>query len=139
GIGTPSVADVVRFAFLGAYAFVVQMLLRRYLQQDLRPSTYVSATVRFLIVFVLSFVIYHAWPTSPLPALLAVAFLVGFFPLVGMQWLRGVVSVTLHRKVQSLQPRYPLSQLDGFSVWYEAQLLEVGVEDMQNLLTANVV
>jgi len=136
---SPSVGDVVRFGFLGAYAFVVQMLLRRYLQQDLRPSTYVSAAVRFLIVFILSFVIYSAWPTSPSRALLAVAFVVGFFPIVGMQWLRGFVSVTLHRKVQSLQPRYPLSQLDGLSVWYEAQLLEVGVEDMQNLLTANVV
>jgi hypothetical protein len=138
-IESPSVADVVRFGFLGAYAFVLQMLVRRYLQQDLRRSTYVSAAVRFLIVFVLSFVMYNAWPTSPSRALLAVAFIVGFFPIVGMQWLRSVVSVSLHRNVQSLQARYPLSQLDGLSVWYEAQLLEVGVEDMQNLLTANVV
>jgi hypothetical protein len=139
GLAEPSAADAMRFGFLGAYAFVIQMLLRRYLQQDLKPGTYVSAAVRFLIVFILSFVLYTAWPGTPTEAMLATTFIVGFFPIVGMQFLRGVVSATLHRAVPSLQARYPLSQLDGLSVWYEAQLLEVGIEDMQNLLTANVV
>ena len=135
----PSAANAMRFGFLGAYAFVIQMLLRRYLQQDLKPGTYVSAAVRFLVVLILSFVLYTAWPGAPSEATLASMFIVGFFPIVGMQFLRGVVSATLHRAVPSLQARYPLSQLDGLSVWYEAQLLEVGIEDMQNLLTANVV
>ncbi len=31
------------------------------------------------------------------------------------------------------------SDLDGLNIWYEARLLEEGVEDMQNLATANLV
>ena len=34
---------------------------------------------------------------------------------------------------------YPLDQLDGFNLWYEARLTEEGVEDMQNLTTMNLV
>jgi hypothetical protein len=41
--------------------------------------------------------------------------------------------------VPSLHSEYPLNQLDGLNVWYEAQLLEEGVEDMQNLATANLI
>ena len=33
----------------------------------------------------------------------------------------------------------PLSDLDGLNVWYEARLLEEGIEDMQNLATCNLV
>ena len=38
-----------------------------------------------------------------------------------------------------LTPDYPLNQLDGLNVWYEARLVEEGIEDMQNLATANLV
>jgi hypothetical protein len=40
--------------------------------------------------------------------------------------------------VPSLQPAHPLSDLEGMSVWYEARLLEGGIEDMQGLATANL-
>jgi hypothetical protein len=139
GLAAPTAGDVVRFGFLGAYTFVIQMLVRRYLQHDLRPGTYVNAGVRFITVFVLTFVIASAWPTAPSRAMLAAAFIVGFFPIVGMQWLRSVATVCLRHTVRTLQSPYPLSALDGVNVWYEAQLLEVGVEDMQNLMTANMV
>lgn len=39
----------------------------------------------------------------------------------------------------SLRQLYPLSDLDGLNVWYEARLLEEGIEDMQNLATCNLV
>ena len=39
----------------------------------------------------------------------------------------------------SLEADYPLSQLDGLNIWYEARLLEEGIEDMQNLVSANLV
>jgi hypothetical protein len=41
--------------------------------------------------------------------------------------------------VPQLTPDYPLNQLDGLNVWYEARLVEEGIEDMQNLATANLV
>lgn len=45
----------------------------------------------------------------------------------------------LRQSVRSLDFRYPLADLDGMSVWYETRLLEEGVEDLQNLATANLV
>jgi len=45
----------------------------------------------------------------------------------------------LRRFVPPVTSDYPLDQLDGFNLWYEARLLEEGVEDMQNLTTMNLV
>ena len=39
----------------------------------------------------------------------------------------------------TLTTEYPLSQLDGINIWYEARLVEENIEDMQNLATANFV
>ena len=41
--------------------------------------------------------------------------------------------------VPTLRWKYPLSDLDGLNIWYESRLLEEGIEDMQNLATANLV
>jgi hypothetical protein len=70
---------------------------------------------------------------------LAVAFVVGFFPLVGLQALQRVTSRALRWFVPPVTSEYPLDQLDGFNLWYEARLTEEGVEDMQNLATMNLV
>ena len=35
--------------------------------------------------------------------------------------------------------RFPLRQLDGITIWVQARFLEEGIEDMQNLATANPV
>ena len=45
----------------------------------------------------------------------------------------------LQTVVPQVTPRYPLSDLDGVNIWYEARLVEEGIEDMQNLATANLV
>ena len=70
---------------------------------------------------------------------LAIAFVVGFFPLVGLQALQRVTSRALRWFVPPVTSEYPLDQLDGFNLWYEARLTEEGVEDMQNLTTMNLV
>jgi len=41
--------------------------------------------------------------------------------------------------IPDLQVTYKLTDLDGLNVWYESRLLEVGVEDMQNLATTDIV
>jgi hypothetical protein len=35
--------DVLKYGFIGSYAFVTSMLIRRFFQSDLRPSAYASA------------------------------------------------------------------------------------------------
>jgi hypothetical protein len=68
-----------------------------------------------------------------------VAFVIGFFPLVGLQLLQRVTSKVLGVIVPPITSEYPLDQLDGLNLWYEARLTEEGVEDMQNLTTMNLV
>jgi hypothetical protein len=132
--------EMIEFAFIGAYVFVIQMLIRRFFQSDLRASAYAHAIVRLITAAMLVPVIHQllfrgkATVWEPL-----VAFTVGAFPLVGLQAIVQVAARPLRVAVPSLRPTYPLSQLDGLNVWYEARLLEEGIEDMQNLATANIV
>jgi hypothetical protein len=137
--GHASLADALRFGFMGAYSFVLQMLVRRFFQSDLRPSAYLTAAVRIVTVCILVTVVRQLTRGLEPGAEAAVVFLVGFFPLVGMQALQRVVAKVLRTTVRTLDTPYPLSDLDGLNVWNEARLLELGVEDMQNLVTANLV
>ncbi len=138
--GLPAIPEEsIAFAFLGAYFFVLQMLVRRFFQNDLKATAYTNATVRIIIVVLL------VWVLDPvLPASLgqaersAIAFVVGVFPSIGWQALQSVVAVLLKRAVPSLEPKDPLSDLDGMNVWYEARLVEEGIEDVQNLATTDM-
>jgi hypothetical protein len=65
--------------------------------------------------------------------------LIGFFPQLGLQALRSLVALPLRSFVPTLRSPFPLSALDGMNIWYESRLLEEGIEDIQNLATANVV
>ena len=141
-VGEPSgTLDMLLFGFLGAYLFNIQMLSRRFFQSDLKPSAYTSAVLRVVVVLILVGVM-HQLPVFSDDAggqEAIVAFVVGLFPLVGLQALNRVVAVVLRSAVPSLRSSYPLSDLDGLNVWYEARLLEEGIEDMQNLVSANTV
>jgi hypothetical protein len=134
-----SVWDVLKFGFLGAYAFILQMLIRRFFQSDLRPSAYAHAMLRIIVVLIIVTVLCELLPSHSLRTGAVVAFVVGFFPLVGMQALQRCAAAALRVAVPSLSQPYPLSQIDGLTIWYEARLLEAGIEDMQSLATANFV
>lgn len=134
--------DVLKYGFIGAYAFVTGMLIRRFYQSDLRPSAYASAVLRIILVLLIVAVLHQViGSTSAMAshAELAVAFVIGFFPLVGIQFLQRASSKALHLVVPPITSEYPLDQLDGLNLWYEARLTEEGVEDMQNLTTMNLV
>lgn len=134
--------DVLKYGFLGAYAFVTGMLVRRFFQTDLRPSAYATAVLRIVLVLLVVSVLHQlVRATSPtmVAAELALAFLIGFFPLVGLQIVQRITSRTFRVIVPPLTSEYPLDQLDGLNLWYEARLTEEGVEDMQNLMTMNLV
>jgi hypothetical protein len=134
--------DMLKYGFLGAYAYVTGMLVRRFFQSDLRPSAYATAVLRIVLVLLVVAVVHQAVRVdSPVAAAAeaCAAFLIGFFPLVGLQAVQRVVSRLLRVVVPPLTPDYPLDQLDGLNLWYEARLTEEGVEDMQNLATMNLV
>jgi hypothetical protein len=135
----------LEFAFLGAYAFAISMLVRRFYQSDLRPSAYATVMLRIILVLLLVTALSQlfAIPENQSPAEnqteMVVAFVVGFFPLIGLQALQRAAAKVLHVLVPQVAPDYPLDQLDGLNIWYEARLVEEGVEDMQNLTTMNLV
>jgi hypothetical protein len=135
-----TVKDALAFGFAGVYVFVVQMLMRRYFQSDLKPSAYIGAVVRVVTVLIVVLVVHRVWGDGQIRGEeAAAAFIIGFFPLMGIQFLQRVATVSLRTFVPSLRNPYPLSDLDGLNIWYEARLLEEGIEDMQNLSTANFV
>src|SRR6266702_4740046 len=134
--------DVLKYGLLGAYAFVTSMLIRRFFQSDLRPSAYAAAVFRIMLVLLTVTVLHQVIGGARLAgshAELAAAFVIGFFPLVGLQALQRVTSKLLRRFVPPITSEYPLDQLDGFNLWYEARLTEEGVEDMQRLTTMDLV
>jgi len=134
--------DVLKYGFIGAYAFVTGMLIRRFYQSDLRPSAYASAVQRIIFVLLIVAVLHQVIGSTAAMAShaeLAAAFVIGFFPLVGVQFLQRISSKALRLVVPPVSSEYPLDQLDGLNLWYEARLTEEGVEDMQNLTTMNLV
>jgi hypothetical protein len=139
--GTETVHGVLAFGFLGAYLFDIQMLTRRFFQSDLKPSAYASAALRVVVVLILVIAMHQLpfFDGEPSGTELVVAFVLGLFPLVGLQALNAFVAKVLKSRVPSLESAYPLSDLEGLNVWYEARLMEEGIEDMQNLVSANMV
>ena len=65
--------------------------------------------------------------------------MIGVFPQIGIKAIHNLIAIPLKPLIPSLERDYPLSDLDGLNVWYESRLLEVGIEDMQNLATVNLV
>lgn len=128
-----------QFAFLGAYFYILQMLVRRYFQNDLKTNAYVHATMRVIVVILLVWALDLLLKGRSVEQRSAMAFVIGVFPQLGMQALLALVKWPIKFIVPSLSPQYPLSDLDGLSIWYESRLLEEGIEDMQNLVTANLV
>ena len=135
----------LEFGFLGAYAFAISMLVRRFYQSDLRPSAYATVMLRIILVLLFVTALDQLFAVAADRSVteshteMVVAFVVGFFPLIGLQALQRATAKVLHVFVPQVAPEYPLDQLDGLNIWYEARLAEEGVEDMQNLTTMNLV
>jgi hypothetical protein len=130
--------EALRFAFLGSYVFVIEILIRRYFQDDLKASAYLTCTERILTAVLFVTAIHQVWRWDAGQEA-AFAFAVGVFPMVGVRALQSLLSMPLRPLLKNLDKEYPLSEIDGLNIWYESRLLELGIEDMQNLATANIV
>lgn len=125
------------FAFIGAYWFNLQSIVRRYFHNDLSTNAYISGVIRLIVVILLVAVVYQVWPTGD-GLLNAVAFTIGVFPNVGLQIVQKAITRVVG-PLTELRNEFPLTHLDGLNMWYESRLVEEGIEDLQNLATADIV
>ena len=88
----------VTAAFLGAYFFSLQMLFRRYVRRDLRPSAYVGVTLRVVLAMIAVWIVEHVWGlievakgevTASTVGIIAVGFVIGVFPRIAWQLTVG--------------------------------------------------
>jgi hypothetical protein len=147
------VSKPAHFAFLGAYFFSIQMLFRRYVLRDLRPSAYMAVTMRIVLAVVGTWVISAVWllfgklgfvtvvDVDTSGGLDAVAFTIGVFPAIAWAYIQGLTKKLLNAGVvvPSLKTQLPISDLDGLTVWHETRLEEEDIENVPNMATANFV
>ena len=127
------------YGFLGAYVFGISSLVRQFVTDDLQPRYYASLTIRFVTVFVLSWLVYLILPASEESQALLVAFFIGLFPATGLRLVQRVVTAVIGMVSQGFNEPLPLSKLDGLNAYHEDRLLLEGIENMQNLASANTV
>jgi hypothetical protein len=147
------ISSPVRFAFIGAYFFTLQMLFRRYVRRDLRSSAYVAVSLRIILAVIGIWVLVEAVAMAPTTwfesgnssaqtmekSLLVLGFVLGVFPRVGWQVIQTTVKRAFSLVVPSLQTQLPLSDLDGLTVWHEARLEEEDIENIPNMATADLI
>jgi hypothetical protein len=130
--------EALEYGFIGAYWFILQDVIRRYFRDDLKTAAYVSASARIILVVIVVTMVSLA-STSASTQLNVLAFFIGIFPQIGVQILKAGVNKAFMGVVPSLDCKYPLSDLDGLTIWDQARLFEEGIEDLHGLVTANLV
>ncbi|MCE5290714.1 MAG: hypothetical protein LLG14_15945 [Nocardiaceae bacterium] len=138
----PQLFDMLKFAFVGAYLFIAQDLLRRFFQSDLRASAYASAVLRIVVALVTTTAMYEAFRATSWSEgqwELVAAFVAGIFPVIFLKALYRLAARTLSGVHLVPDERLPLHQLDGLNVWYQNRFIELGIEDVQNMASMKLV
>ena len=144
----------VNFAFLGAWFFGLQAIIRRFMRRDLGPNAYLGLATRLLLAAVAAWVLVASWQviqggdlhaivdeTDWPPGLLVTAFVIGVFPRVLWQIIGTALAKLpgVGLMVPGLQAKLPLADLDGLTVWHETRLEEEDIENVPNMATADIV
>jgi hypothetical protein len=140
----------ISFAFLGAYLYGLNVVLRGYVRGDLRPKTYAGISVRVVLSFVLAWAVDGLLRGDYRPELvLGLAFLAGVVPDTVLRYLRDAVESAwyarqgrLRRKRRSLDEladRWPLTDLEGIDLYERTRLGEEGITNVQALAHHDVV
>ena len=143
---TPTLNPVV-FAFLGAYFFSLQMIVRRFVRRDLGQNAYNAMSQRILLAVIGIWVALRALHVlgtdiddGSAPVLVA-AFAVGAFPTIVWQLVTSALKKfpPFQAALPSLTSAQPLSAIDGLTVWHQTRLEEADVENAPNLATSDIV
>ena len=124
-------------AFLGAYIWGLQYVLRRYALNDLIPAAFFRLSIRMLLASTVALILFNAyealvdgvaapgiWP--------ALAFLLGAFPQRGLNWLVAKLPILSDQPDPSVRP-LPLEMIEGLDAYDRFRLEEVGIDDCYDL------
>jgi hypothetical protein len=130
----------VVFAFLGAYFFALNSILRSYVRSDLRPKSYAHITVRILLAVIFAWVLELLFvgtvqETTGTETLLVLAFVAGVLPETLLVRLQEIARHFVGRQARlpALSERYPLTNLEGIDIYDRARLLDEGVGNIEGL------
>jgi hypothetical protein len=130
--------------FIGAYLFTLQYLVSRVRNYELSPTSFLVASISILegsfIVAVARHLTAHSVSYGEFTV---IAFLLGYFPTLGITWIIERMRVQNLKQVApaAYNRRFvlPTDMIDGVDTQTKFRLIEAGVQDVQNLGTANPV
>jgi hypothetical protein len=121
------------------------MLFRRYVQSDLKTTAYSHVSKRIITTWIWAFLLVVLPLESFLPdtlnveaSVVVLAFAIGIFPDIGYQLLEQFFKFALGAVSDRFKQQHPLKEIDGMTIWVEARLLEEDIENIQNLVTTNI-
>jgi len=135
-------ANTVAFGFLGAYFFAINLILRRYARDDLRPKAYSTITVRVIVAVLLGWLVKVVAPDWPQigAALLVVAFLIGIVPETFLTFLQEIYRAKWIRRFTSeIEEPVPLKNLEGIDLYDRARLLDEGIANIEALANHDLI
>ncbi len=130
-------------AFLGAYLWGLQYLVRRYFMNDLIPGLYYLIGLRMFLAVTLALLISNAFSDDLLDGMPAgvwpaAAFLIGTFPQRGLQWLMARLPLFSPRPDPSVR-ELPLEMIEGVSHYDKMRLEELGIDNCHDLADEDLV
>jgi len=129
--------------FVGAYLFTLQYLVQRVRSYELSPMSFLVASVSILEGCFVVAIVRHLMQDNYVPQLIALAFILGYFPTFGIVLLIERLKLAQLKSVDhdAYSQRFlmPTDIIDGIDMLTKFRLMEAGIRDVQNLATANPV
>jgi hypothetical protein len=130
--------------FIGAYLFTLQYLVGRVRNYELSPTSFLVASVSILEgTFIVAVARHLTAHSDSYAEFTIIAFLLWYFPTFGITWIIERLRVQNLKQVApaAYNRRFvlPTDMIDGVDTQTKFRLMEAGVQDVQNLATANPV
>jgi len=129
------IAAPVLYTFVGVYLFNLGNFIRRLYLGDLNEQVFWGAINRFWLSIGLSLVLQKAnFPAAAQPGIF---FSIGFLANIVLDWVLDGTLKALNFTQPSSQD-LPLRMVKGINIWKAYRLEEEGIENVQNLATADI-
>jgi hypothetical protein len=133
---------VMTMAFLGAYLWSCQNIIRRFVAGDLAPIEYFNSTMRMILAPLLALMVAFlaqasGFGSTARETLPVVAFMAGMLPGAAFFYLQEKFARLLGLSENSAHD-LRLTMIEGLNRFHEVRLSEAGIDNAQNLAEANL-